>query len=116
MVDHETFLCVGLFRAIVLGSNLLSEISAEQTRPNILLIVADDLCRRDLGYEGNAEVRTPHLDQLCKESMHFQRMFNPATSCSPTRHALYTGLFPFEVVLIRTTLESMMGLKAFLLC
>ncbi len=96
MVDHETFLCVGLFRAIVLGSNLLSEISAEQTRPNILLIVADDLCRRDLGYEGNAEVRTPHLDQLCKESMHFQRMFNPATSCSPTRHALYTGLFPIR--------------------
>ncbi len=85
--------CLG---AIVFGSNLLSEISAEETRPNILLIVADDLCRRDLGYEGNVEVRTPHLDQLCKESMHFQRMFNPATSCSPTRHALYTGLFPIR--------------------
>ncbi len=89
--------CLG---AMFLGSNLLSEISAEETRPNILLIVADDLCRRDLGYEGNAEVRTPHLDQLCKESMHFQRMFNPATSCSPPgMHSTRGWLSQFEVVL-----------------
>lgn len=69
---------------------------AEASRPNFLLIIADDLCRLDLGYEGNAEVKTPNLDQLCKESMHLRRMFNPATTCSPTRHALYTGLYPIR--------------------
>lgn len=71
-------------------------IQAEDTRPNFLLIIADDLCRRDLGYEGNSEVKTPHLDRLRAESMHLRKMFNPATSCSPTRHALYTGLYPIR--------------------
>ncbi|MBU6173171.1 MAG: sulfatase [Planctomycetes bacterium] len=65
-------------------------------RPNFLIIVADDLCRRDLGYEGNSEVKTPNLDKLRTESMHLRCMFNPATSCSPTRHALYTGLYPIR--------------------
>jgi len=69
---------------------------AEATRPNFLLIIADDLCRRDLGYEGNSEVKTPNLDKLSTESMHLRRMFNPATTCSPTRHALYTGLYPIR--------------------
>lgn len=65
-------------------------------RPNFMIIIADDLCWRDLGYEGNAEVRTPNLDKLRGESMHLRGMFNPATSCSPTRHALYTGLYPIR--------------------
>ena len=62
-------------------------------RPNILLIIADDLTWRDLGYEGNEEVRTPNLDRLFRESMHLRGMFSPASTCSPSRHAIYTGLF-----------------------
>ena len=69
---------------------------AQSARPNFLIIIADDLCRRDLGFEGNKEVKTPHLDALRTESMHLRRMFNPATSCSPTRHALYTGIYPIR--------------------
>lgn len=65
-------------------------------RPNFLIIIADDLCGHDLGYEGNRDVRTPQLDKLCGESMHLRGMYNPATSCSPTRHALYTGLYPIR--------------------
>lgn len=62
-------------------------------RPNFLLIVADDLCWRDLGFAGNKEVHTPNLDQFAKESMNLKGMFTPATTCSPSRHALYTGLY-----------------------
>lgn len=72
----------------------VSGVSPAAERPNFLIIIADDLCWRDLGYEGNAEVRTPHLDKLRSESLHLRGMFNPATTCSPTRHALYTGLYP----------------------
>jgi N-sulfoglucosamine sulfohydrolase len=70
--------------------------SGADTRSNFLMIIADDLCWRDLGYEGNATVRTPHLDSLRSQSMHLRGMFNPATTCSPTRHALYTGLYPIR--------------------
>ncbi len=69
---------------------------AEAARPNFLLIIADDLCRRDLGYEGNSEVKTPNLDKLRTDSIYLRRMFNPATTCSPTRHALFTGLYPIR--------------------
>jgi uncharacterized sulfatase len=75
---------------------LALHITEAAERPNFLIIIADDLCWRDLGYEGNAEVKTPHLDKLRSESMHLRGMFNPATSCSPTRHALYTGLYPIR--------------------
>lgn len=62
-------------------------------RPNFLLIIADDLCWRDLGFTGNREVHTPHLDRLRDESMYLRQVYTPATTCSPSRHALYTGLY-----------------------
>ncbi|MBN1417651.1 MAG: sulfatase [Planctomycetes bacterium] len=62
-------------------------------RPNFLLIIADDLCWRDLGFTGNDEVRTPNLDRLRTEGMYLRGMYTPATTCSPSRHALYTGLY-----------------------
>lgn len=68
--------------------------AAPEGRPNFLIIIADDLCWRDLGYEGNKDVKTPNLDKLRGESMLLKGMFNPATTCSPTRHALLTGLYP----------------------
>ncbi len=65
-------------------------------RPNFLLIVADDLCWRDLGYQGHPDVKTPNLDKLASEGMRLEGMFNPAATCSPTRHSLYTGLYPIR--------------------
>jgi uncharacterized sulfatase len=73
---------------LILAANL----SAAE-RPNFLLIIADDLCWRDLGFTGNREVRTPNLDRLRSEGMYLTNMFSPATTCSPSRHALYTGLY-----------------------
>lgn len=67
-------------------------IAAADARPNLLLIIADDLCWRDLGFTGNQEVKTPNLDQLRDQGMQLRMMFDPATTCSPARHALYTGL------------------------
>ncbi len=63
-------------------------------QPNILLIVADDLCWRDLGYQGHPDVKTPNIDKLASEGMRLDGMFSPAATCSPMRHTLYTGLFP----------------------
>ncbi len=81
-----------LFIALVILAASNAGLRAAE-RPNFLLIIADDLCWRDLGYEGNKEVHTPNLDRLRKESMQLRGMFTPAPTCSPTRHALYTGLY-----------------------
>lgn len=69
---------------------------AEPARPNFLLIIADDLNGSDLGCTGSPDVKSPHIDRLASESMGLRRMFTPAPTCSPLRHALYTGLFPIR--------------------
>jgi uncharacterized sulfatase len=65
-------------------------------RPNFLLMIADDLNLHDLGCAGNRDVKTPNLDRLASEGMTLRGMYSPAPTCSPCRHALYTGLFPIR--------------------
>ncbi|MEM9703610.1 MAG: sulfatase, partial [Planctomycetota bacterium] len=67
-----------------------------EERPNFLIIVADDATWWDFGFTGSPDAKTPHLDRLATESLQFTRMYSPASCCSPTRHALYTGLYPIR--------------------
>ncbi|MBO9153472.1 arylsulfatase [Chitinophaga sp. GCM10012297] len=66
--------------------------SKPQTRPNILLIMADDMGFSDIGCFGG-EIHTPNLDKLSREGIRFTRFYNNAW-CSPTRASLLTGLYP----------------------
>ena len=61
-------------------------------RPNVVLILADDLGWGDIGAYGS-EIRTPNLDRLAKEGVRFSQMYNSARCC-PTRASLLTGLNP----------------------
>ena len=72
--------------------------SAEQTapRPNIVVMIADDLSYLDLGCWGNPDVKTPNLDKLASQGVRLTGNYTPAPVCSPTRQALYTGLFPVK--------------------
>ncbi|MEM9917246.1 MAG: arylsulfatase [Bacteroidota bacterium] len=60
-------------------------------RPNVLLIMTDDQGYGDLGCNGNPLIRTPHLDQLQKESVVFSN-FHVGTTCAPTRAGLLSGV------------------------
>ncbi len=62
-------------------------------RPNLVFILADDATYLDMEVYGG-QARTPHLSQLAREGMIFTRCFQSAPMCSPTRHVLYTGLYP----------------------
>lgn len=62
-------------------------------RPNIVLIMTDDLGIGDLGYQGNPFVQTPHIDKLAGRSTRFTN-FHVQPVCSPTRAALMTGKYP----------------------
>src|SRR5690606_13606862 len=67
--------------------------AAEADKPNIVLIMADDLGYADLGCYGNQEVKTPHLDRLAAEGLRFTDFHSNAPVCSPTRAALLTGRY-----------------------
>ena len=63
-------------------------------RPNIVLVIADDLTWHDVGCYGSKQVNTPNIDKLAKQGMKFNYAFTATAMCSPTRQQLYTGMFP----------------------
>ena len=68
--------------------------SAPQGKPNIVIILADDLGWNAVGWH-NPEIKTPHLDQLCKEGIELDNMY-VSPMCSPTRAGLLTGRYPIR--------------------
>ena len=66
----------------------------EPKRPNVVLIIADDMAWDDCGAFGHPKVKTPNIDQLARSGMRFDRAFVTASSCSPSRSSLLTGRYP----------------------
>lgn len=66
----------------------------QKERPNILIILADDLGFSDLGCYGG-EVESPNLDQLAENGLRYKQFYN-AARCCPSRAALMTGLYPHQ--------------------
>ncbi len=60
--------------------------------PNIILVVADDLGRGDLGAYGQRRIRTPHLDRMAREGVRFTDAYAPSPVCAPSRASFMTGL------------------------
>lgn len=67
--------------------------SPEVRLPNIVLIVADDLGWKDVGFMGSSFYETPHLDQLAREGMTFGQAYAAAANCAPSRACLMTGMY-----------------------
>ena len=65
------------------------------SKPNFVFIIADDCTHRDLGCYGG-QAHTPNIDGLADEGMRFTKCFQAAPMCSPTRHNIYTGLYPVK--------------------
>ena len=66
------------------------------SRPNIVIIYADDLGYGDLGCYGSPTIRTPHLDSMAAEGLRFTDFYSAAEVCSPSRAALLTGRYPIR--------------------
>lgn len=67
------------------------------TRPNIIIILADDLGYADVGAFGAQGFTTPHLDGLASDGIRFTSFYSAAPICSPSRAALMTGSYPVRV-------------------
>ena len=65
-----------------------------QRPPNMLIFLADDLNQQDVGAYGNKEVATPNMDRLAREGMLFSRAYAASSMCTPSRSALFTGMYP----------------------
>ena len=81
--------------ALALGSLCTPAVVAQaNARPNIVIILVDDLGWSDIGCYGS-EIPTPNLDALAAKGVRFTQFYNTAR-CSPTRASLLTGLYPHQ--------------------
>lgn len=82
-----------LFIAAMVGLRA-GEASAAEPPPNILLLYIDNVGYGDLGCYGNAEVKTPRIDQLARDGVRCTDFYVVTSSCTPSRGALLTGRYP----------------------
>lgn len=82
-----------LLAALGLSLNLAA-FSVE--KPNIIVIMADDLGYGDISAYGTKSFRTPHIDQLATEGQRFTSGYCSASTCTPTRYSLLTGTYAFR--------------------
>ncbi|MEZ5415047.1 MAG: sulfatase [Opitutaceae bacterium] len=69
-------------------------------RPNVIVIMADDLGYGDLGCYGQTRYATPHLDRMAAEGARFTQFNSPCPVCAPSRSGLLTGRYPLRCGLI----------------
>lgn len=67
---------------------------AEAAKPNVIVILADDLGSVDLGCYGSTDLETPHVDGLAERGVRFTQFYSAAPVCSPSRAGLLTGRWP----------------------
>jgi arylsulfatase A-like enzyme len=87
-----------LITALALGTvSCAAPPAGSQSRPNILLILADDLGYGDVGcYNPESRIPTPRLDRLAAEGLRFTDAHSPSTVCTPSRYSLLTGRMAFR--------------------
>ena len=66
-------------------------------RPNIILVMADDLGWGDVGFNGNKTIKTPNMDQMAAQGVVFDRFYTASPVCSPTRASFITGRNPLRM-------------------
>ncbi len=91
-----TIMCraVCLSAALFLALMLSGSSAAAADRPNVVLILIDDLGRNDLGCYGSTYYRTPHIDRLAADGLRCTDAYAACPVCSPTRASILTGKYP----------------------
>ena len=82
------------FAYLLLAASLATSLGHGAEKPNIILIIADDLGWTDLGCYGSKYYQTPNVDRLCREGMKFTSAYTCGPNCAPTRACLMSGLYP----------------------
>lgn len=90
-----------MYKLVFLNLGLLSlfcfSVFADKSRPNVIIIFADDQGYGDLSCFGSDKIRTPHIDQLAKDGRRFTSFMVASPVCTPSRAALLTGCYPKRV-------------------
>src|ERR1051325_1631382 len=84
-------LCLIMFVFAFLPSTAFAQ--NKKKRPNIIILLADDMGYADAGFQGCKDIPTPHIDSLAKNGVRFSSGYVSGPYCSPTRAGLMTGRY-----------------------
>lgn len=104
------FFLVPLCLAVAFGSP--RELPAQSTKPNIVIVFADDLGYGELGCYGQRKIRTPHLDAMAAEGIRFTDFYSSSAICAASRAQLLTGFHAGHAA-IRSNVEMAQGPASF---
>ncbi|MHB8902078.1 MAG: sulfatase-like hydrolase/transferase, partial [Thermoguttaceae bacterium] len=97
-VSAGTALCIAWLLAAAPAWSAEQTVSAAPVRPNLILILCDNLGYGDVGcFNPEARQRTPRIDRMAAEGTKFTDCYAAATVCTPSRAALMTGCYPRRV-------------------
>src|SRR5437773_11658815 len=82
--------------AFAIAALMAVAVAPAAERPNIIIILADDLGYGDLGYYGHATIRTPNLDRIAAEEMRFTDFYAAVEVCTASQAALLTVRYPLR--------------------
>ena len=99
------------YLSAVAAALLLCPAPATAGKPNVILIMVDDLGYRDLGCYGHPSIRTPNLDQLAAGGLRLTGFHSGATVCTPSRMALLTGSYPVRLGWTQGVVGYKMGIQ-----
>ena len=103
-------LIAALFFSLLLAPpNALAEPSADQSTPNVVIILTDDMGYGDIGANGATLIKTPNIDRLAKAGLNFTDFYASANVCTPSRAGLMTGRYAIRMGLAKGVLSAESG-------
>ena len=79
-----------------LGALSAPDVSKPEPKPNIIIILADDLGSGDMSCAGATTIQTPNLDRLASEGVRFTQGYSPSATCTPSRYSMLTGEYAWR--------------------
>jgi len=95
MKKNIILLMIPLFTSLI-ACRTKKKVSTTEKLPNIVIIYMDDLGYGDVGAYGETEIKTPNIDQLAHNGLQFSNGYASSATCSPSRYALLTGVYPWR--------------------
>ncbi len=97
MKQQSFYISIIISALYILSICAPSNASESSKKPNILIIIADDLGYGDLSCMGGTDIQTPNIDNLFSKGMRFNNFYANSTVCSPSRASLMSGCYPDRV-------------------
>lgn len=106
LLELSKYFCFPFLITCFFAVNYAIAQSEKTSRPNVILILADDMGLGDIALHNGGLNRTPHLDKLVKESVWFEQGYSASAVCAPARAGLLTGRYPHRTGVVGLDLNG----------